>query len=144
MPDDLIYSDVYPSKKGIPCKSPPKLITCHHCQYSWDCGHGCFVCPQCHTPYNPKLAAKTDLGVQLLEARKRTGMQKNELSRILGCHPQTITNIESGKTAGRKNQNGKSKMIFERLRIWIESTKSPIDKRKEIDDMFKEVKESNG
>jgi DNA-binding XRE family transcriptional regulator len=137
MSDDLIYSDVYPSKKCIPCKSPPKLITCHYCLNEWDCGRGCFVCPKCHTPFDPALS-KSGFGGQILAARTRTGTSQEALAKIIGCDYMTINRIELGKSLSTNNPRGK--MIRERLRIWVESTKSPIDKRKEIDDMFKESK----
>ncbi len=118
----------------------PSNITCHFCHYEWNPGHGCFVCPQCHTPYDPKKSPATGFGIEILAARQRSGTTKAQLSRIVDCHPETIKNIENGKTMGLR-KNKRMLVVLERIRIWIESTKSPIDKRKEIDDMFKESKD---
>lgn len=68
-------------------------------------------------------------------ARARLGTTQIELAKIIGCSVMTIGAIESGKL---DTINPKGKLIRERLRIWVENSKSPIDKRKEIEDMFKE------
>jgi DNA-binding XRE family transcriptional regulator len=127
------------SRRGILSQVSPTLLVCHACLSEWDSRNRCFVCPKCHTVFNPELS-RSGFGGQILAARLRTGTTQAALAKIIGCHHRTIYCIESGKSADRPM--AKVKLYRERLRIWVESTKSPIDKRKEIDDMFKENKDA--
>ena len=114
-------------------------ITCHICGNTWDCSRGCFVCGKCHTVFDP-FQGGVGLGGELKVARARLGVTQIELAKIIGCSAMTIGAIESGKL---ETINPKGKLIRERLRIWIENSKSPIDKRKEIEDMFNHQEKEN-
>ena len=114
-----------------------KEITCHFCGYTWDPKNRHFVCPQCHTTYNPTKSSAVGFAGEVIVARRRTNMTRVELAQVIGCSVFTLRSIERGLEP--KNRNTKSRIIREKVRIWIESTKPPIDRRKEIDNMFKEA-----
>ncbi len=115
----------------------PYPLTCHLCATTWDSKNKCFVCPKCHTVFNPLKSPKAGIGGELRMARIRMNLSTKELARIIGISEHTIQIIESGK---HRFFTRPAKVTREKVRIWIESTKSPIDRRKEIDEMFREQK----
>lgn len=72
----------------------------------------------------------------MVVARRRESMTQGELARLVGCSTFTLRLIEQGFEA--KTRKVKSRIIKEKLRIWVESTKPPIDRRNEIDRMFQQ------
>jgi ribosome-binding protein aMBF1 (putative translation factor) len=110
-----------------------KEVTCHFCGLTRK-PKGNFVCPQCHTVYNPERNPAIGFGGEIKVARKRLGWNQQELCDHLKICRNTLMGYESGDTLAFKNP--KAKIIRERLRIWVESTKSPFLRRKEIDNMF--------
>lgn len=131
-----------PHKKRI---RPPvfvKTATCHICGNEWDYRRYGWMCTKCHTMYVARPAKSAPrcpiVHTELFEARRRMGISRDKLAKIIGCQRMTIERIERGAIEADR---AIGKLIRERLRIWIESTKPPIDRRKEIDDMFKEAKE---
>lgn len=64
-------------------------------------------------------------------------MNQFELAKILGVSQKTVERMEKSITQCKRP---KSKMLKERFRIWVESTKPDSHRRKIIDDMFKETK----
>lgn len=116
--------------------NPKKPITCHFCGNTWDSKNRCFVCPRCHTPYNPLKSPAVAFGGEIVVARRRTNTTQAELAEIVGCAAFTLRLIEKGFEA--KTRKVKSRILKEKLRIWVESTKPPIDRRNEIDRMFQQ------
>lgn len=126
-----------------PAKVRIKTLICHVCGHQWM--GNVFICVKCHTPYNPRPKKAPPLppegaspfALELRDARIRANISRAKLANLIGCNRQTLQIIERGRKRG-PNEN---KIIKEKLRIWIESTKSPIDRRNEIDDMFKETRQ---
>ena len=114
-------------------RKPPKLLTCHFCGNSWDCKNRIFLCPKCHVVFNPLKSPTIGFGGEVKVARMRANITQAELASLIGTNVMTISGIENGV---EKKLKKKGKILHEKLRIWVEGTKSPIDRRKEIDNMF--------
>ena len=142
----------YPKKRD-PNKPDLKCTMCGH---EWASHNRCFVCPKCRIPYRPKYSHSHPLlksnakippktpeleafGLAVRHERVRKGLTQVELAEKFGIHRITIRRIEDGH-AGASSME--SKLIRERLRIWIEEGKPKHDKLNEIDAMFTE--EGNG
>ena len=108
-------------------------ISCHFCGNKWDPKNRCFVCPKCHTVYNPQKNPLVAFAGELKVARQRENMSQRELAEGLGIKQRQISDIEQGVST---LTHAKTKILREKLRIFIESTKSPIDRRNEINQMF--------
>lgn len=113
----------------------PKLISCHFCGHTWDCRNRYFVCAACHTVYDATKHPLVGFAGEMRVARMRASVSRPELADIIGCKLRDIMEIEIGRNKGK---TVKGRMLREKIRIWIESTRSPIDRRKEIENMFKE------
>jgi DNA-binding XRE family transcriptional regulator len=111
----------------------PILVSCHFCGNQWDPKNRIFICPKCHTTYNPQKSPLIGFAGEIRVARLRENMTQPELAKKIGCALHTLTMIEAGREA---KSNSRGKIIREKLRIWIESTKSPIERRQEIENMF--------
>src|SRR5512142_3466331 len=116
--------------------NPKKPLVCHFCGNVWDSKNRVWLCPRCHVVYNPQKCAAIGFAGEVIVARRRTNTTQAELAKIVGCAPFTLRLIEKGFEA--KTRKVKSRIIKEKLRIWVESTKSPIDRRNEIDRMFQQ------
>ena len=117
-------------------KPLPILISCHFCGNQWNSKNRIWICPKCHAPYNPQKCALLGFAGEIRIARLRENMTQPELAEKIGCSLPTLVAIEGGREA---KSNARGKIIREKLRIWIESTKSPIERRKEIDNMFNSI-----
>ena len=136
--DQRAKVDVSLSKKWKRKPRPSQPLVCHFCSKTWDCHNKCFVCPRCYTVYNPRRRALLGIGGELRVARIKEGLTQIELAKQFGIPSGAIRNIETGKWTLTKYS--KSKILREKLRIWIDGTKSPIDRRKEMDEMFNSLK----